>query len=107
VLINAAICNFRRIARGRETAEDVPGQDGGRSRQQEPLKSTLRDIGGCLVVILVSVLIALLVSAAKADAASAASVLRSPWAPNSALDSALPCGAGSSTSLTSARWAAR
>jgi hypothetical protein len=84
-------------------AEEVPDQERGRSSQHDPRKSTLRDIGGCLSVILMGVLLTLLVSAAKADAANSASVLRSPSAPRAALQD----GAASPTSLTSPRWAAR
>ncbi|MFI2415107.1 hypothetical protein [Streptomyces sp. NPDC018947] len=42
-----------------------PVQPAGRDWQQDPLPSTLRDIGGCLAVILMGVLITLLVSAAR------------------------------------------
>jgi len=42
-----------------------PVQPGGRTWQQDPLLSTLRDVGGCLAVILMGVLVTLLVSAAR------------------------------------------
>jgi hypothetical protein len=40
-------------------------QSGGRTWQHDPLLSTLRDIGGCLAVILMGVLITLLMSVAR------------------------------------------
>jgi hypothetical protein len=50
---------------GPETSE--PGQSRGRTWQQDPLLSTLRDIGGCLAVVLMGVLITLLVSVVRGN----------------------------------------
>ncbi|MFI8951130.1 DUF6302 family protein [Streptomyces sp. NPDC053750] len=82
-------------------------QDDGRPWHQDPLKSTLRDLGGCLTVILLGVLITLLVSAAKANATgpTPTSPPSSTWKPT--VETALPAGTTSPSPLTSPRWAAR
>lgn len=82
-------------------------QDDGRSWDRDPLKSTLRDLGGCLAVILLGVLITLLVSAAKANATSPTPTSPTPstWAPT--FESAFPVGTTSPSPLTSRRWVAR
>ncbi|WP_063739472.1 DUF6302 family protein [Streptomyces anulatus] len=81
----------------------APHQDDERSWDRDPLKSTLRDLGGCLTVLLLGVLITLLVSAAKVHATGPASISPplSTWAPT------LPVGTTSPSPLTSRRWAAR
>lgn len=88
-------------------AEHDPDQDDGRPWQQDPLKSTLRDLGGCLAVILLGVLITLLVWAGKADAAgpTPTSPPSSTW--KSASETELSDGTTSPSPLTSPRWAAR
>ncbi|WNI20071.1 DUF6302 family protein [Actinacidiphila sp. ITFR-21] len=48
-----------------EPAMSEPDQAGVRNWQQDPLLSTLRDVGGCLAVILMGVLVTVLVSAAR------------------------------------------
>ncbi|WP_203633454.1 DUF6302 family protein [Streptomyces halstedii] len=75
-------------------------QGDGRSWSQDPLKSTLRDLSGCLVVVLLGVLITLLVSAAKVNATGPTPTPPPPpmWAPT------FPA---SPSPLTSRRWAAR
>ncbi|MEU0213661.1 DUF6302 family protein [Streptomyces sp. NPDC006265] len=78
-------------------------QGDGRSWDQDPLKSTLRDLGGCLAVILLGVLITLLVSAAKVNATGTTPT--SPPPPTRA--PTFPVGAASPSPLTSRRWAAR
>ncbi|MFD8263612.1 DUF6302 family protein [Streptomyces griseoluteus] len=50
---------------GSETSKPVQSRE--RTWQQDPLLSTLRDIGGCLAVILMGVLITLLVSAVRGN----------------------------------------
>ncbi|MFF9458100.1 DUF6302 family protein [Streptomyces flaveolus] len=87
--------------------EHCPDQDDGRPWHQDPLKSTLRDLGGCLAVILLAVLITLLVSAAKANATgpTPTSPPSSTWKPTS--ETALPAGTTSPSPRTSPRWAAR
>ncbi|ODA71626.1 hypothetical protein APS67_004179 [Streptomyces sp. AVP053U2] len=88
-------------------AEHDPDPDDGWSWYQDPLKSTLRDLGGCLAVILLGVLITLLVSAAKANATGPTSTSppSSTWKPT--VETALSAGTTSPSSLTSPRWAAR
>ncbi|MBV1949111.1 MULTISPECIES: DUF6302 family protein [unclassified Streptomyces] len=75
--------------------------------QRDPLLSKLRDIGGCLSVILLSLLIALLVSVVKANATSL--VRTSPLSPMgmSASDAAHLDGDPSPSPLASSRGAAR
>ncbi len=83
--------------------ERDPNQDDGRSWDRDPLKSTLRDLGSCLAVILLGVLITLLVSAAKVNATGPTHTSPPPstWAPT------FPVGTTSPSPLTSRRWAAR
>ncbi|MFF4934514.1 DUF6302 family protein [Streptomyces griseofuscus] len=88
-------------------ADDEPACADGRSWQQDPLMSTLRDIGGCLAVILMGIVITLLVSAVKVDAAGAASTSRSRSTQEPASETALPAAATSPSSLASRRWAER
>ncbi|MGD1220559.1 DUF6302 family protein [Streptomyces krungchingensis] len=86
--------------------EHEPDQDDGRSRHQDPLRSTLRDLGGCLAVILMGVLITLLVSVAKANATGLPPTLP-PSTREPTSTTATPVGAAPSASPTSPRWAAR
>ena len=83
--------------------EHDPHQVDGRSWDQDPLKSTLRDLGGCLTVILLGVLITLLVSEAKVHATGPTPTSPPPstWSPT------FPVGTTSPSPLTSRRWAAR
>ena len=63
--IDAFLSHVSMFDQPREPAKTKPDQVGGRTWQQDPLLSTLRDVGGCLAVILMGVLISVLVSAAR------------------------------------------
>lgn len=107
----SAIDNFvrRRSIPDRPAAPDGARPAPGRRAVLGPgsAEATLRDLGGCLAVILLSVLITLLVSAAEANATgpTLTSLPPSTWAPTS--ESAIPVGTTSPSPLTSRRWAAR
>lgn len=97
----------RRSVPGRPAAQVKHDSDlgDGRPWDQDPLKSTLRDLGGCLAVLLLGVLITLLISAAKANTTSPTPT--SPPRSTSTWVPIFPVYTTSPSPLTSRRGAAR